>query len=791
MSAEIERVFRHAHLACGIGAGARGFNMANPRIGNIKARFECAGGIDVDAKAIANFEKLTGVKGTVMDLFSAEQYVAFHGKAPPADWKEATPGDILAAFGPHLDVCFASMPCKGFSGLLSQKQSETDKYQALNGLTLRGVWLLLEAYKDDPVPIILFENVPRIANRGRWLLDQIAAILRHYGYMIAESVHDCGELGGLAQSRKRFLLIARHRDKVPPFVYEPPKRQLRGVGEVIGKLPLPGDLVGGPMHRVPSLQWQTWVRLAFVPAGKDWRALNELEVVDGHLKDWGIVPEIPLRENALGVLGWDDTAPALTSQRAPGQGRFSVADPRPQRSDDYQGDYLGVRSWDQPSGAISTRGGPTNGAYSVADPRVDGHPHHGTHGVKGWEEPAGVVGAASRPANGPHAVADPRPTHGPNAHTSKHKVVGYDDAAPVVTGSDRVGSGALSVADPRVDGHERSVMLGVRHWDATAPCVKGDMSVGTGPYAVSDPRLEGRTPHNNVFRIVPFDAPARAVTGAHGSGQCVADPRAPKSEYKKNKYRVTRMDEAAGTVIAASTTGDGAFAVADPRGGKPAEQLHGKYPVEHWDGPSRAVIGGRDQGAFAVADPRAALGKDGKRENYQTCGHYGVVGWEETSGAVAAKTGHDNGRGNVADPRPVVLDVDPVPLPKATDRLVCRIVSPDETWHRPFTTLELASLQSIVDPEEAFYQDDEGRWQCRFPVDLASTSDATKREWIGNAVPSAASQAMATTIGETLILAGMGETFTLSTREIWVKPGALALAVDTDQLAIQMDMGRA
>lgn len=39
--------------------------------------------------------------------------------------------------------------------------------------------------------------------------------------------------------------------------------------------------------------------------------------------------------------------------------------------------------------------------------------------------------------------------------------------------------------------------------------------------------------------------------------------------------------------------------------------------------------------------------------------------------------------------------------------------------------------------------------------------------------------------------AGMGETFTLSTREIWVKPLALALAVDTDQVAIQMDGGRA
>lgn len=30
-------------------------------------------------------------------------------------------------------------------------------------------------------------------------------------------------------------------------------------------MPLPGDVVtAGPMHRVPSLQWKTWVRLAFV-----------------------------------------------------------------------------------------------------------------------------------------------------------------------------------------------------------------------------------------------------------------------------------------------------------------------------------------------------------------------------------------------------------------------------------------------------------------------------------------------------------------------------------------------
>lgn len=746
---EIVRTFRHAHLACGIGAGARGFNMANPRIGNVRARFECAGGIDVDEGAIRNFEKLTGVKGTVLDLFSAEQYVAFHGKAPPPDWREASPADILAAFGPHLDVCFASMPCKGFSGLLSQKQSETDRYQALNGLTLRGIWLLLEAYKDDPIPIVLFENVPRIANRGRWLLDQIVALLRGYGYAVAETVHDCGELGGLAQSRKRFLLIARHQEKVPPFVYQPPKRKLRGVGEVIGKLPLPGDPLAGPMHRVPALQWQTWVRLAFVPAGKDWRALNDLEVVDGHLRDFGIVPDAPLRENALGVVGWEETAGVVTSQRAPGQGRFSVADPRPQ---DCRSGSFGVSGYDESIGTVQGESLPSNGKFAVADPRIQtDREGTGRLGVRAWEEPSGTVAGCSRVENGAYSVADPRPAYGDSTHRNVLGVKEWNEPAGVVTGNPKPSGGAHCVADPRINGHHKSVQMGVRSWNAPAPCVKGDMPPGGGPYAVADPRLGGRPRFNNTFRIVSFGEPSAAVAGPGGpaGGHCVADPRMPKQEYAKRKYKVAAYDQPTRAVIGASTTGDGAFAVADPR------------PEGFRDG----------------------------RKHFEGGRHYGVIPWQEPAGTVSASGCYDNGRNSVADPRDVDLDVEPVPLPKAKDRLVCRIVALDETWHRPFTTLELASLQSIVDPEEAFEQDQDGNWRARMPVDLAATSDATKREWIGNAVPSNASRAMAETIGETLLLAGMGETFHLSSQQIWVKPLALALTVDTDQLAIRMDRG--
>ena len=206
----------HFHIFCGIGGGALGFQQASPRISGVQGTYECLGGIDVDPAAIRDFSQITGARGPCLDLFDRSQYLAWHGQEPPAGWQEAIPDDIrMAAGGRRPNVVFCSPPCKGFSGLLPEKTGKTEKYQAMNRLALRGIWLALEAWADDPPEFFILENVPRIATRGRHLLDQIGGLLRHYGYTVAETVHDCGELGGLAQSRKRFLLVARHTEMVP------------------------------------------------------------------------------------------------------------------------------------------------------------------------------------------------------------------------------------------------------------------------------------------------------------------------------------------------------------------------------------------------------------------------------------------------------------------------------------------------------------------------------------------------------------------------------------------------
>lgn len=590
----IKRKLYHFHFCCGLGGGAKGFNRAKPVVGNVQAEWECLGGIDVDPAGLADFNRLAGVPGTLLDLFTRDQYVRFHGEEPPAGWREATAEDVRrAAQGKRPDAVFISSPCKGASGLLSEKMSLTPKYQALNELTLRCIWLMGEAWADDPVPLIVFENVPRLATRGRHLLDQINSLLSQYGYAVAETTHDCGVIGGLAQSRKRFLLVARHIEKVPPFLYEPEKKNLRAVGDVLGRMPLAGDIeAAGPMHRVPALQWKTWVRLALVEAGKDWRSLNNLVVEDGYLRDLVIVPE-------------------------------------------YRAGYMGVHGWDQSTGTIAGRSSPTNGAFSVADPRAPSEAlQYQQYGVRQWGETSGAIIGVKSPGQGTFSVADPRPS-------------------------------------------------GVRH--------------------------------NNVYRIVPMESPAGTVTGGQSpsaGGQCVADPR-PNWNRHSNNLAVMDWERHSSTVIA---------------GGK-----------------------GVQGGQLSIADPRVL--NRGKGDAYLTGGHYGVVDWNGQAGAVSASARQDNGRWSVADPR----------MPAPNDRLTCIITSLDNTWHRPFTTLELAALQSLVDPEEQ--------------LELDGLSDQAWRERIGNAVPPSAAEAIAHVMGTTLLLAAAGETFTLSSMPIWVRPVAVGLSV--------------
>lgn len=488
----IKKKLTHFHFCCGLGGGAKGFNRAKPIVGNMQAEWECLGGVDVDPAGLADFERLSGVKGTLIDLFTRDQYIRFHGKEPPPGWREATPEDIRrAAGGLRPDAVFISSPCKGASGLLSETMSMTPKYQALNELTLRCIWLFGEAWRDDPVPLLVFENVPRLASRGRHLLDQIGALLSHFGYAVAETTHDCGVIGGLAQSRKRFLLVARHIEKVPPFLYEPEKKSLRAVGDILGRMPLAGDLEqAGPMHRVPALQWKTWVRLALVEAGKDWRSLNDLAIEDGYLRDLIIVPEY--RSGYMGVHGWNDSMGTVAGRSSPTNGAFSVADPRA-KAGALQYQQYGVRRWQDTSGAVIGVKSPGQGTFSVADPRPSGVRHNNVYRIVKMNTHAGTVTGGQSPSAGGQCIADPRRA---GQGFGKYLVTPYTSSAGTVIAGSTTGQGAFAVQDPRPgmrrtkgDAYLTGGHYGVVPWNGQAGAVSASAMHDNGRWSIADPRL--------------------------------------------------------------------------------------------------------------------------------------------------------------------------------------------------------------------------------------------------------------------------------------------------------------
>lgn len=370
----------------GCGAGARGFLDAAitlPNLG-VSAKWECLGGIDIDPLACADFQYLTGVEQWCRDITSL------------------TPADVRARWPRAPDCAFTSAPCQGGSGLLSAKKAAGEKYQQLNRLALQWARLMVSAW-DEPPKLLLFENVPRLVSRAPEMLAELRAVLTSAGYVLSECTHDCGELGGLGQRRRRWLLVARLPRRCPPVLYRPPKRRVRGCGDVLEALPVPATVEAqawGRMHVMPKLAMVNWIRLALIPSGGDWRDLE------------GVLAEGQARREMFkrhAVEDWNEPTGTVSADSG-SNGVRNIADPRVegvQPQTGYDAAY-GVLGWDQAARTIAGKTSPGCGAYAVADPMVRCSPRAGAYGVLRWDQSARVITAAHSVDNAFAAVADPR-----------------------------------------------------------------------------------------------------------------------------------------------------------------------------------------------------------------------------------------------------------------------------------------------------------------------------------------------------------------------------------------------
>ncbi|ETT54798.1 C-5 cytosine-specific DNA methylase [Paenibacillus sp. FSL R7-269] len=526
-----------AVLFGGIGGESAGLLRSKVEYGGKLYKFKLLCSIDSDPVACRNHDLITGEQtSVVMDLFQRWQYEAWHGHTPPAGWREMTPSDIWLAFREQVPFfLFLSPPCKGQSGLLPQDKAKSDKYQALNYLTVHGLEIALQAcleYGGSLPAIIQLENVPRITSRGKPLLKQIRKLLEKFNYAVSiRADHNLGEVGGLGQNRVRFLLMARQESQIPNVIYYPEPKPLKTIGEVIGPLPFPGDTVaGGPQNRMPNLARKSWEKLMAIPAGGDWRDLNDFEY-----QKYRLLHEP--RSGAWAVEHWDQTSRTVTGGAGVGRsnGVAAISDPRLNLGEGtYSSIYRLVR-WDEESPCVTGAAGVNNGALSVVDPRLSERDsrHPAAYRVVKDNEPAPCV-TGTRFGSGAIAISDSRVNDREGRFTNQFKMQSWQEPAKTVTGDTDIQSGAQLIADPRCNAPLQPDCYGVQEWNRASKTIRGASRIMQSTSSIADPRLTC-APRADTMGVQKWSEPAKTVTGTadiHSGAAAVADPRIPEPDER-------------------------------------------------------------------------------------------------------------------------------------------------------------------------------------------------------------------------------------------------------------------